>query len=74
MYQNFSIASEGEMVVTWVTQAATGNSTVEYGIGNLAMTQTGSTDKFTDGGLQHRVLYMHRVVLQHLKPATRYCK
>ena len=63
-----------EMMITWVTFAANVSSIVEYGLKDeaLAMTASGSATTFTDGGSEHRVLYIHRVKLTNLKPATSY--
>ena len=63
-----------EMMITWVTMAANVSSIVEYGLKDKALTMTasGSATKFTDGGSEHRVLYIHRVKLTDLKPATSY--
>ena len=63
-----------EMIITWVTFAADVNSTVEYGLVDeaLAMKASGSATKFIDGGSEHRVMYIHRVKLTDLKPATSY--
>ncbi|KAJ7374236.1 hypothetical protein OS493_007313 [Desmophyllum pertusum] len=57
-----------EMMVTWVTLAATNYSIVEYNKGGLPLTLQASGDvtKFTDGGSEHRVLYIHRVKLTGL--------
>ena len=63
-----------EMMMTWVTFAANVSSIVEYGLKDEALTMTASGDatKFVDGGSEHRVLYIHRVKLTDLKPATSY--
>ena len=57
-----------EMMVTWVTLTLTNYSIVEYNKGGFPLTlrATGAVTKFTDGGSQHRVLYMHRVKLTGL--------
>ena len=56
------------MMVTWVTLTLTNYSIVEYNKGGFPLTlrATGTVTKFTDGGSQHRVLYMHRVKLTGL--------
>lgn len=58
------------MMVTWVTLTSTNFSIVEYNKGGfpLTMQANGSITKFTDGGSEHRVLYMHRVKLTGLAP------
>lgn len=57
-----------EVMVTWVTLTLTNYSIVEYNKGGFPLTlrATGAVTKFTDGGSQHRVLYMHRVKLTGL--------
>ncbi|XP_073248091.1 acid phosphatase type 7-like [Porites lutea] len=69
--QQIHLASTGdptEMMVTWVTLTLTNYSIVEYNKGGFPLTlhATGAVTKFTDGGSQHRVLYMHRVKLTGL--------
>ncbi|XP_046847754.1 acid phosphatase type 7-like [Xenia sp. Carnegie-2017] len=65
---------ETEMVITWVTFAKNVDSIVEYGLADHALDgrKSGSATKFTDGGSEHRILYIHRVKLTGLKPSTLY--
>lgn len=63
------------MMITWVTTAANISSIVEYGLAEQALKfrALGSTaTKFVDGGSEKRVLYIHRVKLTGLIPATYY--
>ena len=63
-----------EMMVTWVTLAYTNYSIVEYNKAGFPLTlrASGGITKFTDGGSEHRVLYIHRVKLTGLVPGQRY--
>ncbi|XP_068249786.1 acid phosphatase type 7-like [Palaemon carinicauda] len=61
-----------DIVVTWVTPSETPLSIVEYGIENIGLKAYGKSTKFTDGGLEHRTMWIHRVVLKDLLPNTRY--
>jgi len=56
------------MMVTWVTLAFTNYSMVEYNKAGFPPTLrvSGGVTKFTDGGSEHRVLYIHRVKLTGL--------
>lgn len=60
------------MVVTWVTFNQTSSSTVEYGFDDLENNKNGISWRFIDGGNESRVLYIHRVVLDHLDPGHSY--
>lgn len=62
------------MMITWVTFEASVNSTVEYGFADktLQFKAYGVATKFVDGGSEKRVLYIHRVKLTNLEPATSY--
>lgn len=60
------------MVVTWVTLDETKTPYVEYGINGLRESAEGVTTKFTDGGSEKRVLYIHRVTLTDLIPDQKY--
>jgi len=62
------------MMVTWVTLAYTNYSIVEYNKADFPLTlrASGGVTKFTDGGSEHRVLYIHRVKLTGLVPGQRY--
>ncbi|KAM7375711.1 hypothetical protein PAMP_005493 [Pampus punctatissimus] len=64
----------GSMAVTWTTFNKT-DSRVEYGLlgGQIfEMTAKGEATLFVDSGLEKRKLYIHRVTLTHLKPASIY--
>ena len=63
-----------EMMVTWVTLASTEYSIVQYNKAdfNLTLQAFGGITKFTDGGSEHRVLYIHRVKLTELVPGQMY--
>ena len=63
-----------EMMVTWVTLAYTNYTIVEYNkVGfPLTLRALGGVTKFTDGGSEHRVLYIHRVKLTGLVPGQKY--
>lgn len=63
-----------EMMVTWVTLAYTNYTIVEYNKAGFPLTlrASGGVTKFTDGGSEHRVLYIHRVKLTGLVPGQRY--
>lgn len=64
-----------EMMITWVTSAASVSSIVEYGLAEQALKlhAAGATaTKFVDGGSEKRVMYIHRVKLTGLEPATYY--
>ena len=67
--------------VTWSTLNSTdvpniGGSWVEYGTNprNLNQISFDRETKFTDGGNQHSVQYIHRSILSPLAPAMVYCK
>lgn len=62
------------MVVTWTTFNKT-DSTVEYSLmgGRLfEMTAKGEATLFVDSGKEKRKIFIHRVTLTGLKPATSY--
>ena len=63
-----------EMMVTWVTLAYTNYTIVEYNKAGFSLTLrvSGGVTKFTDGGSEHRVLYIHRVKLTGLVPNQMY--
>ncbi|XP_029937763.1 acid phosphatase type 7 isoform X1 [Myripristis murdjan] len=64
----------GSMLVTWTTFNKT-ESKVEYGVlgGRLFdMAATGSASLFVDSGEEKRKMYIHRVTLTGLKPASAY--
>lgn len=57
--------------MTWTTYSDC-ESQVEYGIGGLYLVDKGETTKFTDGGSEHRTMFIHRVKLTHLRPSSKY--
>ena len=61
-------------MVTWVTLASTDYSIVQYNKAGFPLTlqASGGVTKFTDGGSEHRVLYIHRVKLTGLAPDQMY--
>lgn len=63
------------MIITWSTFNDTA-SAVQYGLSpkNMNLLEKGYSSKFTDGGSEHRVQFIHRVYLRDLKPNTTYCK
>lgn len=62
------------MVVTWVTMNDITESVVEYGPDEtFGLRATGNVSVFQDSGTEKRREYIHRVVLQNLKPGQRYC-
>jgi hypothetical protein len=62
------------MVVTWVTMNDINETVVEYGQnGILDKRATGWVSVFQDSGSETRQEYIHRVVLQDLKPGQQYC-
>ena len=65
-----------EMMVTWVTLAYTNYTVVEYNKAGFPLTlqAAGDSTKFTDGGSEHRVLYIHRVKITGLVPDQMYGK
>ena len=60
------------MTVTWVTFNSTRDTIVEYGVGGLTMSASGTQSRFEDGGSMKRVMYIHRVTLKDLKALTVY--
>jgi len=61
------------MWVTWVTLDDIGTTPlVEYGLGNLTTSATGTTTKFVDGGTEKRVIYVHRALMNNLKAGQTY--
>lgn len=45
---------------------------MEYGIGGLILTATGSSKRFVDGGPKKHTQYIHSVVLKDLQPESQY--
>ena len=62
------------MVVTWLTTNLTKNSMVYYGTDGLTQTVKAIPQKFTDGGLERRTMFIYRAHLTDLTPETRYRK
>ena len=63
------------MMVTWTTLVVTEYSIVEYnmvGESPFSHRATGSVTKFTDGGSEKRVEFIHRVKLSGLVPGKSY--
>lgn len=61
-----------QIVVTWSTTDDTKESVVEYGIGGLILKAHGFSTLFVDGGPKKHSQYIHRVVLFHLSPNSKY--
>ena len=64
------------MMVTWVTFKPAVDQTVEYNIHGKPLSRNvkSTVTKFTDGGLEHRVLFIHKAKLTGLKPNQAYGK
>ncbi|CAF4821399.1 unnamed protein product, partial [Rotaria magnacalcarata] len=61
------------MIVTWVTLNQINESVVEYGQDDMFdLRATGNVSIFQDSGSEKRREYIHRVVLNNLKPGQRY--
>ncbi|RZF35571.1 hypothetical protein LSTR_LSTR005099 [Laodelphax striatellus] len=60
------------IVVTWSTKNDTNGSIVEYGIDGLIAKKHGTSTLFVDGGYLHNFQYIHRVVLDNLRPLETY--
>ncbi len=60
------------MTVSWVTMNATSASIVEYGVNELSKSAKGESNKFVDGGAEHRTLYVHKVIITKLVPEKTY--
>lgn len=61
-----------DMVITWLTPSETPSSVVKFGTSDMNTVVEGTFQKFTDGGLEHRTMWIHRVVLKNLTPHTTY--
>ncbi|XP_077516899.1 acid phosphatase type 7-like isoform X3 [Amblyomma americanum] len=59
-----------QMVVTWTTFHPTNESVVEFGENGLDRRATGYSSKFYDGGSERRLIFIHRVVLEDLRPGA----
>ena len=61
-------------MITWVTFKPTVNHTVKYNVHGepLSLNATGTMTKFTDGGWEHRVLFIHKTKLTGLTPDQAY--
>ena len=61
-------------MITWVTFKPTVNHTVKYNIYGepLSLNASGTMTKFTDGGWEHRVLFIHKTKLTGLTPNQAY--
>lgn len=68
---SISVESVSDIVVTWSTMDNC-DSVVEYGIRGFALSATGSTTEFVDGGPEKHTQYIHRVVLKDLSPGEKY--
>ena len=60
------------MMITWVTLDLVNDSVVEYGINGLTQQKNGTVTVFKDGGVEKRVMNIHRVLLDDLRPAQTY--
>nr|AYV89047.1 Iron/zinc purple acid phosphatase-like protein [Tetranychus truncatus] len=61
-----------EMIVTWTTFDPISLPSASYGISTLNQTTYGYSTKFVDGGSEKRVMYIHRVTMNNLKPDQKY--
>jgi hypothetical protein len=60
------------MMITWITLDLVNDSVVEYGLNGINKTAKGSYSVFKDGGSEHRVMNIHRVLLDDLIPGETY--
>ena len=70
--QQLFVEVYSSITVTWLTFAPTKSSVVQYGLHgstSLTMTSTGIMSEFKDHNITR---YVHRVILQDLKPLTKY--
>ena len=73
----FTAGNPSEMMITWSTLTFTPYSIVEYNmVGEEVFSKnaTGFVTKFTDGGSEKRVQFIHRVKLTGLTPDKTYGK
>lgn len=61
-----------DIVITWVTPTETPSAVVKFGTASLNNSVDGSSKEFTDGGNEHRQMWIHRVTLKDLLPNTAY--
>lgn len=66
------VESVSEIVVTWSTFDDSEESIVEYGINGFALTATGQSEQFIDGGADQHSQFIHKVTLADLTPSTKY--
>ena len=72
---NYTSADPTQMVVSWVTQKATQDSWVEYGINNLGSKAKGQVTKFYNSDTPSgHVSYIHTATMTGLVPGQRYRK
>ena len=60
------------MIVTWTTFDPIVNPTVSYGLNKLTQSAIGYSTKFTDGGSEKRIMYIHRATMDNLRPDSKY--
>ena len=61
-----------QMMITWVTLDLVNDSVVEYGQNSINKRANGTYKVFRDGGSEHRVMNIHRVLLEDLIPGQTY--
>ncbi|XP_054165988.1 acid phosphatase type 7-like [Oppia nitens] len=65
--------SKSDIIVTWVTFNQTESSLVKFGNCQLdKWALPGSATLFTDSGPEKRQMYIHRVIINDLKPGVKY--
>lgn len=60
------------MIVTWTTFDPINKPTVSYGVTKLNQSAIGYSTKFTDGGSEKRIMYIHRATMNNLRPDCKY--